>query len=190
MKRAVVSVASLACVCLVLLALSRNGDSELTVKTEVSPIRTDDSSVNRDDSSTEENTAEDLGKQMIPRGKDTKLQFIPQSWQSNSSFLDAVPKVGNIAPALDGFVPHLDKVKVPDTWAGVRKMFGAHLDWAFLILLLAVATWGYVRYIRPKLNKGTEEGFVLDENDTTASLLLLPEERLLFRGEEPATQSW
>ncbi len=123
-------------------------------------------------------------------GENNKLRIIPESWTGNSSYLDATPKIGKIVPALDGFVPHMDKVRFPDSWAGVRKMFGAHIDFAVILFFLGLGTWAYVRYVRPQLDRNREREFVLDENDTTASLLLLPNEELLFFGEEPAAQSW
>jgi hypothetical protein len=123
-------------------------------------------------------------------GDGNKLRFIPESWAGNSSYLDATPKISKIVPALDGFVPHIDKVRFPDSWAAVRKMFGAHIDFAFILVFLGLGTWAYVRYIRPQLDRNREGEFVLDENDTTASLLLLPNEEILFLGQEPAAQSW
>jgi len=85
-----------------------------------------------------------------------------------------------IPPALQGFVPHLDKVTFPTTWSAIRKTFGAHLDWAFFIAFLGLLTWAFVRYIRPKLPKAEGSEFILDENDVTASLLKLPGEEEYF----------
>jgi len=93
-----------------------------------------------------------------------------------------VPSVNKyIPPALQGFVPHTDKIKLPTTWHDVRKTFGSHLDWAFIIAFCGLLTWAYVRYVRPKLPKPEgEESMVLDENDVTASLHLGPGEELFF----------
>lgn len=87
-----------------------------------------------------------------------------------------------IPPALQGFAPHMDKIKIPTTWHAIRETFGMHLDWAFFIGFLGFLTWAYVRYIRPKLARPAqgEEGLVLDENDLTASLHLVPGEEIFF----------
>ena len=85
-----------------------------------------------------------------------------------------------LPPALKGFVPHVDKIKLPTSWSAIRKTFGAHLDWAFILAFLAFLTWAYVRYVRPKLPKTEGENMVLDENDVTASLHLGPGEELYF----------
>ena len=85
-----------------------------------------------------------------------------------------------LPPALQGFVPHLDKITFPTSWHAIRKTFGAHLDWAFIIAILGLATWAFVRYIRPKLPKAEGSEFILDENDVTASLLKLPGEEEYF----------
>ena len=172
-----------------LVALTQSGSSELSTSAEaINQNQPADNLFRGVDRAAE--TLSNSGKQKIPQGKDTKLQIIPASWTSNSSYLNSVPKLGTMVPALDGFVPHIDKVRFPDSWDAFRKTFGVHIDWAIVLALLAVATWAYVRYVRPQLDRNRGGEFILDENDTTASLLLLPGETLLFRGEEPATQSW
>uniref|UniRef100_A0A6T7XSN5 Uncharacterized protein n=1 Tax=Cryptomonas curvata TaxID=233186 RepID=A0A6T7XSN5_9CRYP len=95
-----------------------------------------------------------------------------------------------LPPALQGFVPHLDKVTFPTTWAAIRKTFGAHLDWAFIIAFVGLVVWAFVRYIRPKLPKPEGSEFILDENDVTASLLKLPGEEEYFLEAETDKISW
>ena len=95
-----------------------------------------------------------------------------------------------LPPALQGFVPHLDKITFPTTWSAIRKTFGMHLDWAFLIAFLGLLTWAYVRYIRPKLPKAEGAEFILDENDVTASLLKLPGEEEYFLELETDKTTW
>lgn len=96
--------------------------------------------------------------------------------QANSTF--SANKL--LPPALQGFVPHLDKITFPTTWSAIRKTFGLHLDWAFFIAFLGLLTWAFIRYIRPKLPKAEGSEFILDENDVTASLLKLPGEEEYF----------
>jgi hypothetical protein len=93
-----------------------------------------------------------------------------------------------IPPALQGFVPHVDKIKFPTSWSAIRKTFGSHLDWAFILAFLGLLTWAYVRYVRPKLPKPEGETMVLDENDVTASLHLVPGEELFFHDCETAME--
>ncbi len=85
-----------------------------------------------------------------------------------------------IPPALKGFVPHVDKIKFPTTWSAIRRTFGFHLNWAFFLAFLGALTWAFVRYVRPKMPKPEGETMVLDENDLTASLHLVPGEELFF----------
>jgi hypothetical protein len=108
----------------------------------------------------------------------------------------------------DEFVPNLDKIHFPNTWASFQKTFGAHLTWAITILVLAGFTWIYVRFIRPQtwfkellkkakdsaklpINVGDTLGQVpteIDENDITGSLVLVPGEAVFFN-EEAATKN-
>ena len=116
---------------------------------------------------------------------------------------------GGETPAGDGeFVPNLDKIHFPNTWASFTKTFGAHLTWALILLGLAFATWIYVRFVRPQswfkdiikkakesakipINVGDTLGNVpaeLDENDIVSTLYLVPGEAVLF-SQEAATKS-
>lgn len=65
-----------------------------------------------------------------------------------------------------------------------------HLDWILFIIILAILCWGYVTYIRPRLDKREDEEAILDENDVTANLLLMPGEEIFFHKEEPLSSSW
>ena len=102
----------------------------------------------------------------------------PSSESAAGSDVEGADKL--IPPALQGFVPHVDKIKFPTSWSAIRKTFGGHLDWAIFLAFLGFLTWGYVRYVRPKLPKPESENMVLDENDVTASLHLGPGEELYF----------
>jgi hypothetical protein len=106
------------------------------------------------------------------------------------------------------FVPNLDKIHFPNTWASFQKTFGAHLTWAITILVLAALTWVYVRFIRPQswfkdlLKKAKESSKLpidvagtlgevpseIDENDITGSLVLVPGEAV-FYNEEAASKN-
>jgi len=105
------------------------------------------------------------------------------------------------------FVPNLDKIHFPNTWASFQKVFGAHLTWACFLLFLGLLTWVYVRFIRPASwfkdilkkakeatkmpNVGDALGNVpaeLDENDITSTLTLVPGEGVYF-SENAATKS-
>ncbi len=109
--------------------------------------------------------------------------------------------------AEEEFVPNLDKIHFPNTWASFQKVFGAHLTWAGFLLFLGLLTWIYVRFVRPTSwfkdilkkakeatkipNVGDTLGNVpgeLDENDIVASLTLVPGEGVYF-SEEAAAKS-
>jgi hypothetical protein len=98
------------------------------------------------------------------------------------------------------FVPNLDKIHFPNTYAAWTTTFGAHLTWAVIILIFASLTWIYVRFIRPQswfkdllkqasaaaskpLDIGDALGKVpadLDENDIVSTLVLVPGEAIFF----------
>ena len=101
--------------------------------------------------------------------------------------------------AEEEFVPNLDKIHFPNTWASFQKVFGAHFTWACFLLFLGLLTWAYVRFVRPASwfkdilkkakeatkipNVGDALGNVpaeLDENDITATLTLVPGEGVYF----------
>lgn len=87
------------------------------------------------------------------------------------------------APAggMGGLKFSIEKIKFPTTWEAFQETFGAHMWWTFFVLFLAVLTWVYVKYIRPRLAKDEAEDHAeLDENDVTANLLLIPGEEIFF----------
>ena len=57
------------------------------------------------------------------------------------------------------------------------------------MIFSAILTFGYVRYVRPHMVKSEDEEMMLDENDVTQNLLLIPGEEIFFHSEEPHTSS-
>lgn len=85
-----------------------------------------------------------------------------------------------------------DKIRFPTTWAALHQTFGVHLWFTIFVIFCASLTWGYVNYVRPRMQKEENDGdeALLDENDVTANLILIPGEEIFFHSEEPFTQNW
>jgi hypothetical protein len=78
------------------------------------------------------------------------------------------------------------------SWEAVQETFGAHFWWTMFVLFCAALTWAYVKFVRPRIHNEEPEGDekLLDENDVTANLILIPGEEIFFHSEEPFTSSF
>lgn len=54
-----------------------------------------------------------------------------------------------------------------------QQTFGVHLWFTIFVIFCASLTWGYVNYVRPRMQKEENDGdeALLDENDVTANLV-------------------